>query len=272
MYTAVVEHDGILQGEVMKKIEKEVEKLMNVSPERRAKAERFAHTRILESINATLQDVFEIKGHDLRYMPRAKSVDAFGAEVTDGFVCRHRGEYFKVEDDEKVPLKPYRVYVTADMRDDVLVALIAAEEAYELHLDRAHDALIKDRARMLGRLEKVEGAQSILNEARARWPEISGLIYYGRHEGMEFTNLCLLNAVLPVIEGRCRREHEHRLKDARRGIAVRHRAPADIIEFEEMIKPNVERTLTKIRAALDERMREWISRLWAWKSKSRNKR
>lgn len=227
-------------------------------------AKFYAHQRILEKINAALQDVFEIKGYGLRYMLGAKVVDAFGAEVEDGFVCRHRGEYFKVGDGKKILLKPYRVYVLADMRDDVLAALIAVEEAYELHLDRAHGALIQDRARMLRRLEKAGEA----HEANARWPEISRRVYHGRHEGMEFVNLCLLDKIMPVIEGRCRRAHEHILGDARRGIAVRHHAPADIIEFEEMIKPHVERTLKEIRAVLDERMRDWMDKLWAWKSKS----
>ena len=231
-------------------------------------AEDFAHQRILESINETLQDVFGIKGYDFKYMPGARVVDEFGAEVEGGFVCRHRGEYLKVEDGEKVPLKPYRVYVLADMRDDVLAALIAVEEAYELHLDKAHDALIKDRARILAGLEKVEEARATLNEARTRWSEICRGIYHGRHDGMEFVNLCLLNAIMPVIEGRCNRRAEHRIKNARQGIVVRHRAPADIIEFENMVQPHVERTLKEIKAAMNERMRDWMDKLWAWRSKS----
>ena len=231
-------------------------------------AEFYTHQRILESINTTLQDVFGIKGFDLRYTPGTKMVDQFGAEVEGGFVCRHRGEYSKVENGAQVPLEPYRVYILTDMHDDVLAPLIPVEEAYELHLDKAHDVLVRDRARILRRLEKVKAAQPILKGASARWSKICRLVYHGRHVGMEFVNLCLLNAILPVVEGRCRRKSEHRIEMARRGIAVRHRAPADIIEFEEMIQPHVERTLEEIKAALNERMREWMDKLWAWRSKS----
>ena len=230
-------------------------------------AEDFAHLRILESVNETLQDVFGIKGYDLRHMSGARVVDELGAEVEGGFVCRHRGEYFEVKNGEKIPLEPYCIYILTDMHD-VLAALVAVEEAYELHLDKAHDALVKDRARILRMLEKVAPAKQILKEASARWPRISGLVYHGRHVGMEFVNLCLLKSILPIVEGRCRRKSEHRIDRARRGITVRHRTSADIIEFEEMVQPHVEHTLEEIKATLDERMREWMDKLRAWKSKS----